>query len=138
MFYKDEKFGGGGDTLVYALRLADAPELANNFKSRLEPRLREVADQIVTRDPKAWSSYAAPPLKLSPNPDSLVTDLMPDDLQVHLDYLIEQQTPEGSWEPTWNWGDFYPTDWEQAKQEWRGVLTLDSLISLRVFGRITA
>jgi hypothetical protein len=133
-----EKFGGGGDTLVYALRLVEAPGLATNFKSRLEPRLREVADQVVTRDPQAWTGYAAPPLKLAPTPTAPLADLLADDLQIYLDYLIDQQTPEGSWEPTWNWGEFYPTDWEQAKQEWCGILTLDTLISLRAFGRITA
>lgn len=130
-----EKFGGGGDTLVYALRLAEAPGLAASFKSRLVPRLREAADQIVARDPQAWSGYAAPPLKISPTPGNPIADLITEDLHVHLDYLIDQQTPEGTWEPTWSWGDGYPEDWEQAQQEWRGIITLDHLISLRAYGR---
>jgi hypothetical protein len=131
-----EKFGGGGDTLVYALRLAEAPGLAINFKTSLVTHLRDVADQIVARDPRAWSGYAAPPLKLSPTPDTLFADLLMDDLQVHLDYVIEHQTQAGNWEPTWHWGEFYPKEWEQAKQEWCGILTLDMLISLRAFERI--
>lgn len=131
-----EKFGGGGDTLVYALRLAEAPELAPRYKSQLMPRLREVGDAIVTRDPRAWASYAAPPLKLAPTPKAPLADLLADDLQIYLDYLVEQQTPDGTWEPTWSWGDNYPDDWEQAKQEWRGVLILDTLLSLRAFGRL--
>ncbi len=131
-----EKFGGGGDALVYALRLAEASGLPASFKSRLLPRLREIADAIVTRDPQAWASYSAPPLKLAPTPASPIADLLTGDLQLHLDYLIEQQSPEGSWEPSWNWGDFYPDDWPQAKQEWRGILTLDMLLALRAFNRI--
>jgi hypothetical protein len=130
------KFGGGGDTLVYALRLLEAPGLALNLKSRLEPRLREVADAIVVRDPQAWAGYAAPPLKLAPTPTAPLADLLAEDLQVYLDYLIEQQTLEGTWEPTWSWGESYPQDWTQAKREWRGILTFDTLVSLRAFGRV--
>jgi hypothetical protein len=131
-----EKFGGGGDTLVYALRLMEAPGLAEPLKARLEPRLREVAEAIVARDPRSWAGYAAPPLKLAPTPGAPLTDLLADDLQIYLDYLIEQQTPEGTWAPTWNWGEGYPDDWAQAQQEWRGLLTLDALIALRAFGRM--
>ena len=131
-----EKFGGGGDTLVYALRLAAAPGLASSFKSRIVPRLLEVADEVVTRDPQAWVSYSVPPLKLAPTPDSLAAEMLFDDLQIYLDYLIGQQTDEGFWKPTWNWGDFYPNDWMIAEQEWRGVLTLDMLLALRAFNRI--
>jgi hypothetical protein len=132
-----EKFGGGGDTLVYALRLASAPGLAANFKSRLESRLREAANAVVTRDPPKWTEYNLPPLKISPAPDSLVADLISDDLQNHLDFLIEQQSPAGCWEPTWSWFRTYPESWEQAKVEWRGILTLDTLRSLKAFGRIS-
>jgi len=133
---KPEQFGGGGDTLVYALRLVEAPGLASHLKSRLMPFLREVAEAVVTRDPQAWSSYAIPPLKLAPTPSSPVADFLTDELQTYLDYLIEQQTAEGTWEPTWSWGESYPEDWEIARQEWRGILTLDNLISLRAYHRI--
>lgn len=131
-----DKFGGGGDGLVYSLRLAEAPGLGSNYKSELLPHLRDIADVIVSRDPQAWVGYSAPPLKLAPTPDSPIFDLIADDIQTHLDYLIEGQTTGGFWEPTWSWGDFYPEDWEQAKQEWRGILTLDTLFSLRAFNRI--
>jgi hypothetical protein len=131
-----EKFGGGGDTLTYALRLLESPGLATQLKTRLEPRLREITDAIVTRDPQAWTGYAAPPLKLAPTPDSTVANLLVKDLQIYLDYLINQQTPEGSWEPTWNWGESFPDDWGKAQQEWRGILTFDTLVSLKVYGRL--
>lgn len=131
-----QQFGGGGDTLVYALRLAQAPGLAPSLQSRLRSRLRPAADAVVARDPQSWSGYAAPPLKLAPTPSSPLADLLKADLQIYLDYLIEQQTPEGSWEPTWSWGESYPEAWVQAKQEWRGLLTLDTLLALRAFGRI--
>ncbi|MGD2177980.1 MAG: hypothetical protein PVG71_09180 [Anaerolineae bacterium] len=133
---KDDAFAGGGDTLRYALDLLETAPLPHRFKDRLAPRLRHLTDQIVCRDPEAWSGYLATPLKLAPSPGAAVADLLGDDLQTHLDYVIDHQTPEGTWEPTWTWGDFYPDVWDVAKREWRGHLTLETLSSLRAFGRV--
>ena len=135
---ESEKFGQGGDTLVYALRLADSPGLAPHLKASLYPFLMEIADTVVERNPDNWSGYAAPPLKLVPTPLSPLADLLADELQEYLDYLIDQQTSSGTWDPTWNWGEFYPADWAAAKQEWCGILTLDTLIALRAFGRLVS
>lgn len=129
-------FGGGGDTLRYALDLAETEPLPQHFKDRLIPKLREFAPTVVSRDPQEWDRYCAPPLKIARTPKCVVADLFWDDLQAHLDYQIEHQTPEGTWEPTWTWGDFYPHVWEQARQEWRGHLTLETLTALQGFDRI--
>ena len=91
---------------------------------------------VVSRDPQEWDSYCIAPLKLASSPQSVVADLLWDNLQAHLDYQIDHQTPEGTWDPVWTWGDFYPDAWEQAKLEWRGHLTLNTLIALQAFGRI--
>jgi hypothetical protein len=131
-----DKFGGGGDTLCYALSLAETKALPQSFKDRLIPRLRALTVTVVSRDPQEWASYSAPPLKVAPSPHSLIADLLWDDLQVHLDYQIDRQTPAGTWEPTWSWGDFYPGVWEQARREWRGHLTLEALTALQAFERI--
>jgi len=132
-----EKLGtGGGDDIVYASSLAETEELPERFTSRLVARIRAVAPNIVSRDPQQWSSYCIAPLKLATSPRSIVADLLGEALQAHLDYQIEHQTPKGTWEPTWSWGKFYPEAWEQAKQEWRGSLTLDTLTTLRAFDRI--
>lgn len=131
-----ESFGGGGDTLVYALALAETEALPPQFVARLLPRLREVTTAVVSRNPEEWNNYVAPPLKIAPLPESPVAELLWEDLQRHLDYLINRQTEEGTWEPAWDWGDAYPDVWKQARQEWRGVLTLDALTSLRAFDRI--
>jgi hypothetical protein len=75
---------------------------------------------------------------VAPSPHSLGAELIWEDLQVHLDYEIDHQSPAGTWDPTWTWGNSYPEMWEQAKLEWRGHLTLETLTALRVFGRMTA
>lgn len=133
---KDDAFGGGGDTLRYALELAETDALPQRFKDRLTPRLRDLATRLVCRDPQEWGGYCPTPLKIAPMPRSLTADALSDCLQTQLDYVIDHQTPEGTWEPTWTWGDSYPEVWEQARREWRGHLTLETLTSLRAFGRL--
>jgi hypothetical protein len=131
-----EKFGGGGDTLRYALTLAETEGLPPSYRERMLPRLRRIAQEIVCREPEQWGGYCPTPLKIAPSPRSPVADLLEDSLQPHLDYQIEHQAADGSWEPVWTWGDMYPGIWEVARQEWQGILTLDNLASLRAFGRI--
>jgi hypothetical protein len=133
---EDDAFGGGGDTLCYALDLLETESLPQRFKDRLTPRLRELTTRVVCRDQQEWSGYCATPLKMAPTPQSVVADALWEDLQAHMDHMIDHQTPEGTWEPTWTWGDLYPKAWEEAKLEWRGHLTLETLTSLRAFGRV--
>jgi len=132
---EDQKFGGGGDTIVYTRRLASAPHLPESMVDFLTTKVKKLADKFVTRTPEGWSGYCAPPVKLAPNPDSITAEVLMDCIPTHLDYLIDNQSPEGCWEPTWAWSD-YPQDWEVAKKEWCGDLTLDTLVSLKAYGRI--
>jgi len=127
---------GGGDDLCQALSLAETEQLPQHFRDRVIARVRGVIPTVVTRDPEQWGSYSMPPLKLAPSPQSIAADLLWEDLQVNLDYEIDHQTTEGTWDPVWTWGDFYPDAWEQAKLEWRGHLTLSALTSLDAYGRI--
>jgi hypothetical protein len=127
---------GGGDDLAYAIDLAEAEELPPDLRARLVRRIRSVVPQVVSRDPQEWASYCLPPLKVAHSPQSLVADLLEDALQLHLDYTIEHQTAEGTWDPTWTWGEMYPDVWPQAKLEWRGEITLETLTTLQAFGRI--
>jgi hypothetical protein len=127
---------GGGDDLVYAIRLAEAEFLSPHHKQRLSKKIRSITPNIVTRESKKWSSYSIPPLKVAPAPRSIVRDLLEQDIQRHLDFQIDHQTTEGSWDPVWSWGEHYPEAWEQARREWQGILTLDTLTSLKGYGRI--
>jgi len=132
----DEAFAGGGDSLCYALRLAETKALPQSYKDRLISRLCRLSRKFVSCDPQEWGGYVAAPLKVAPAPDSPVADVLRDGLEDHLDYQIDHQTPEGTWEPMWTWGDFYTDVWEQVKLEWRGTLTLETLTVLQAFGRI--
>jgi hypothetical protein len=125
-----------GDGFICAVRLAETAALPEHYRRRVVPRLRHEVLQVVSRDPQQWASYCTPPLWVAPTADSLLADTLRDDVQQHLDYLIDTQTPEGCWRPFWNWGTSYPDVWVTAREEWSGHLTLNALMCLRAYGRI--
>ncbi|UCC77847.1 MAG: hypothetical protein JSW37_05635 [Anaerolineales bacterium] len=127
---------GGGSDLIYALRLAETEQLPTDLKRRLVSRVRSVIPAVVSHDAQEWESYVITPLRVAPSPRSSVADLLRQDVQAHLDYVIEHQKPEGTWDPTWTWGDSYPEVWKQARLEWRGKLTLETLTVLQAYDRI--
>mgnify|MGYP001155023307 CR=1 FL=1 len=127
---------GGGDDLAYALALAQEKALSERFRARLLMRIRAVVPRAVSTDPGEWDTYCIHPLKIVHAPTSTVADLIWDAIEADLDHQIDHQHPEGTWEPVWTWGGAYTSAWEQARQEWRGHLTLETLTVLRAFGRI--
>ena len=129
---------GGGSDLEYVISLAESKNLSQSYAARLKNRIQKAIPAAVIRDPTKWSSYCATPLRIVPSPQAIGADLIQDELQMHLDYQIMHQTSEGTWDPAWSWGDSYPEVWEQAKLEWRGHLTLETVTQLRAFGRIEA
>jgi hypothetical protein len=122
--------------LICAVRLAETEALPERHKDRLRPRLTERAQQLVARDPEAWKEYNPQPLWFASSPRSLLADALASEIPVNLDFLIEQQTEAGSWEPNWSWGPFYPEAWPQAKLDASSMLTLKTLRQLQAFGRI--
>lgn len=133
---EDGVFAGGGDALGYALTLAETDAVPQPHTDRILPRLRAQTEPVVCTEPTEWDTYCATPLKVAPSPESPVTDLLWEDLQTNLDYVIERQTDQGAWEPTWTWGGAYPEAWEKARREWRGHVTLETLTSLEAYERI--
>jgi hypothetical protein len=125
---------GGGSDLEYVVHLAQTDALPNCYEERLIARIREAIPQVVVRDPAKWSTYCITPLRAAPSPDSVGAELIRADLQQHLDFLIDRQSIEGAWDPTWTYE--YPPEWAVARQEWRGILTLEALTTLEAFGRL--
>ena len=125
-----------GDELIYSLQFLEIDDVPNNFKNRLLPLLQDITPSIVERNPNNWHKYCTPPLWVAPLPNSAMAKVLQKDVQAHLDYQIEHQTPSGTWTPFWTWGNEYVAAWEIAKKEWTGHLTLETLTSLQAFGRI--
>ncbi len=114
-------------------RLLETEALPESAKSRMLSRLRHAAELTVAKTEAEWESYGLKPLALATSPGSAFADLLHDSIERNLDYEIEHQQPDGSWAATWSW----PGDaWLDAEREWKGVLTLRTLLTLRSYGRL--
>ncbi len=91
---------------------------------------------MVERNPQKWRGYGLCPLKVVKSPASPYYAPLREAVEANLDFLIAEQNTDGSWHPTWTWGNAFPETWPVAKREWQGILTLDALKVLRAFGRV--
>jgi hypothetical protein len=102
-------------------------------RDRAQRALRHVAPmllKVVTLDPDAPGETHSP-LGYAPRPDSLARSLFTDAvIGAHLDHLAAGQRDDGGW--MFNWPAWSPA----AELEWRGSITVDSLVTLRENGRL--
>ena len=122
------------DLLCY-IRLVETDTLPETLRKRMMAKLVGAVDEMVARDPAAWAEYGLQPLTVVNSPESPFAGLLADAIPVNLDYLIQQQGGDGAWAPNWSWFGMYDDAWPAAEQSWKGVLTLNALRTLRVFGR---
>ena len=74
-------------------------------------------------------------LHFVPTPDAILAKIAPGAIQQALDNEIDNQSKDGGWWPGWHWGQFEDV-WPIAKQEWAGKITVETLHTLKNFGRI--
>ncbi|WBQ05802.1 hypothetical protein [Kribbella sp. CA-293567] len=76
-------------------------------------------------------SYGVTPLQFAPTPDSVWRPLF-DDAQIegHLDRLVADQQDDGGWAITWE------PPGKAATQEYRGIVTVQALRTLKAYGRL--
>ena len=122
--------------LLCAVRLYDTASLPETTKTRLFDKLKCAAEQAVARDPAQWAEYGLQPLGIISGPNSPFATLFRRELDANLDFMIDHLTDAGCWTPNWSWYGQWPDVWPQAEQDWRGVLTLNNLCTLRAFGRL--
>lgn len=106
------------------------------LQKRIQPNLTAAIMRCVEPNPAAWSGYVAQPLGFVHSPDSPWYAELRERVEANLDYLIQAQADDGSWPPPWSWGGAYPDDWAVAQREWAGHLTVNTLKTLQMFGRI--
>jgi len=76
-------------------------------------------------------SYGVTPLHLAPTPDSVWRPLFDDkQLEAHLDRLIADQQEDGGWAITWE------PPGAAATIEYRGIVTVQALRTLKAYGRL--
>ena len=118
-------------------RLSESSNLSDSFKQNLLTQLDRLLDSCVVRDPQKWSGYGLRPLQVADSPNSIfINKLQESEVENNLDYEIDTQNVSGVWLPTWTWRDKFPNEWEKAKNEWSGIITLEKLVILKKFGRI--
>ncbi|MBO8157149.1 MAG: hypothetical protein H0Z32_11865 [Bacillaceae bacterium] len=114
-----------------------ASRLRSPEKEKVYEKLRRSISQVIGRSEKEWEEYSASPLTFIDSPESPYMDAVDSPLiEKTLDYLITKQTEDGSWAPNWSWFGNYEEDWPEAREEWKGVLTLNNLKVLREFKRM--
>ncbi len=123
------------EALCY-VRLAESEGLPEAARLELMRLLVPAVDATVVKDPSAWGGYGLKPVDVVGSPDSPFAALLAGPLSANLDYEVAQHAGTGIWEPAWSWGDSYPEAWEQAKQDWSGVITVRMLTILKRFGRL--
>lgn len=76
-------------------------------------------------------SYGVTPLDFAPTPDSFWRQLFDDEqINGHLDRLIADQQDDGGWAITWE------PPGTAATLEYRGILTVNALRTLKAYGRL--
>jgi hypothetical protein len=127
---------GGGSDLQYFLYLAQVAGLPQPVRKLLVERLEQDVPHVVERDPKKWSTYCLTPLRAAPTPTSIGAVQIRALSETYLDWVIDHQTDEGCWNPTWTWFGEYPEIWPVAERQWKGILTLEHLLYLQAYERL--
>ncbi|TNE48097.1 MAG: hypothetical protein EP343_17500 [Deltaproteobacteria bacterium] len=123
------------DLLCY-VRLAGTKQLPHNIQVELLPKLQKSIEDKVGHSPEEWVKYSLKPTMVVRSPDSPFVESVAPWLESNFAFEVEQQHEDGSWKPSWSWGDFYPETWPKAQQAWAGKLTVEQLILFHNFGKL--
>ena len=109
-----------------------------NLKEQLRKPLISLMQNSIEKDPEKQSEYVARPLTFIDSPsDKLISAFSPTLIEENLCFIVKSfDHKSGCWHPNWDWAGNYPEQWQKAKQEWQGILTLNNLLKLRAFGKI--
>lgn len=123
------------DLMCY-VRFAETRTLPEDARTKVLRKLRRAVDCVVAREPSDWGGYGLTPVAVAASPDSPFADVLAREIELNLDYEIECQQEDGSWAPAWSWGDAFPEAWQDARREWKGILTVKALRLFQSFGRL--
>ena len=123
--------------LLSFLDLLETDGLPREDYERILDKLRRALPDSVVTEPAKWGGYGLQPLDVVRTPASPLAGVLDQTaIDANLDYLVDQQQPDGSWAPNWTWDFIDPDAWDTADREWRGVLILRNLCALKAYGRI--
>lgn len=102
---------------------------------RYQQKLKEAITALVHLSEQDWKNYVPSPLSFINSPSKNYYGVSEEAIQANLIYVVQQITENGFISPNWAWPQ-YQDIWQQAKQEWSGVLTLKKLLQLDAFSYI--
>lgn len=103
-------------------------EQAAPWRQKLNEWLQQPG--TIELDPKA-EGYVHKVLDWAPTPDSFAYPLISsDDIKRHLDVLISEQQDDGGWTAS------FPPISPGNEAEWRGMITVNRLVTLKSYGRL--
>ena len=125
--------------MLCMIRFVDTDSAPAHDRAIVKERLHEYLDDVVERNPAQWPEYCATPMMLAPHPRSCLAQTLYPDIERNVLYLKKTQGEDGTWAPTWTWNTDsaateWPAQWEQAKTEWKGILTVKNIQALRAYG----
>ena len=103
--------------LYCCLRLSESKNLPESLR---EPLARAIIDAAALQDPE---SFHVNYFELVPSKDALLYPLLATRFERAVERVIATQEEDGGWSPEWSWAEVDESAWEQAKRDWRGVLT---------------
>lgn len=107
-----------------------APHLPADLRASVLEHIHQAALQ---RKPlTAEKLWVVPIHDLAPTPQAPFARALPQETRALLEAEIARQSLDGGWYPAWEWGQ-YPEAWSQARLEWAGKITLETLHTLRAF-----
>jgi len=123
--------------LLCFIELLETDNLPRENRESILDKLRRAVPQSVETDPDKWLEYTLQPVQAVRSPESpLAGTIDPAVIEANLDFMLSQQGADGAWSPVWSW-DFIDADaWAAAEREWKGVITLNNLLTLRDYGRL--
>lgn len=103
-------------------------------QSKIMETIKRAYDKLVNVNIHEWGSYVPYPMKFIELTTGDLFDISDALLEANLDYLVDLLNQHGYIAPTWTWG-CYENEWEIAKREWTGILTLKHLQLLKKYNR---
>ena len=116
------------------VKLAETETLPN--RDKVWEKIARAAAPHLPQNAEQLTGYVLKPLWLVTSPESPLAAGFKEEVEMNLDFEIEQQGEDGSWSPNFSWEDQYPEAWQIAKQEWQSRFTVETLKTLKNFGRI--
>ncbi len=120
----------GAYDLKCAARLAETPGVADDLR---QPLTELVIRSAIAHDP---NDEHFPALELAPTPKSLLAAPLAERIGPAAEALIASQQEDGGWLFFWDWSFVDAKAWANAKRDWRGWLTRETIEALKAWGRV--